>query len=144
MKKLLMVLLFAVLTTSLAWAEESTTYYYPTQENAEFSVVIPDSWNVETQETGDTVQLIASKKEGIALIIQPLATKDVKEIDQKTWDALVTEPIESSFKDIEENGEPEEETINGITFWSQHANAKWKEDGEPMGLRISIFFFLPK
>lgn len=140
MKKLLMVVLFIALATSLAWAEESTTYFYPTQENAEFSVVIPDSWNVETQETGDTVQLIAAKEEGIAFIIQPLAAKDVDKIDQETWDSIVDEPIQQSFTDIEYAGEPEEETINDIEFWSEYATAKWKEDGEPMSLRVSIFF----
>ena len=64
----------------------------------------------------------------------------VDKIDQETWDSIVDEPIQQSFKDIEYTGEPEEETINDIEFWSEYATAKWKEDGEPMSLRVSIFF----
>ena len=141
MKKLLMVFMLVAFATSVAYAEEVTTYFYPTQEDAEFSITIPDSWKVETKETGDTAQIVAVREEGedgIALIIQPLVAENVEKMDQETWDALVDEPIKKSFTDIEYGEEPEEETINEIEFWSKHGTAKL--DGEPVSVRVSIFF----
>ncbi len=139
MKKFLLVLMLVGISVSCAFAQEMTTYFYPTEEDAEFSITIPDSWEVETQGKGKDVQLIAAQ-EGIAFVIIPLSAEKVDNMSQELWDAIVDEPLQSSFKEIEYTGEPKEEMINEIEFWTEYATAKDADDGTPVSLRTSVFY----
>ena len=139
MKKLLLVLMLVGMSVSCAFAQEMKPYFYPTEEDAEFSITIPKSWEVEIQGKGKDMRLSAAQ-EGIAFVIIPLSAEKVEKMSQELWDAIVTEPLKEMFTDIEYTGDPDEEPINDIEFWTEYATAKDIDDGTPVSLRTSVFY----
>jgi len=131
--KNLMLLAGAVLLTAITPLHADQTIAYPTADDALFTIVIPDDWELEQAESADDF-FVVSGPTGATLLF-------------RATPASVEETVAENFAYLEEEftelqvSEPSEAEAGGFSSLAANGTGKAKEDGTPVSFGMAWIAF---
>jgi len=128
----------AWLSVSTAWADQ--TIMYPTQENADFSVTVPDDWELTPAESKDDYFTVDGPT-GASFSFRSLTAKSEKQAKKNLEDAIQEslDYLKEHFKDVQ-LGDPKDDKVGGMEGFAAVGSGADKESGEPVAFVMGWYF----
>lgn len=120
---LVAICVFAGFLTAEA-AAQTVTLYYPNQRNADFSIVVPQSWELDQADEEGGFFTVTGRS-GIELSFRTVET------DDDTMEAAIEQSVQwifDNYNDVE-MGDPEDIVQNGMKGFSMTGTAKDPDTG---------------